>query len=958
MAASKSLNIFLLNIRSLRHKTTEIQLLIHEIEEKSGTKFDILALTETWAKKDEIPMLQIEGFSLVLQEKVNYRGGGVAMYFRHGLSFETDEIVSTTHNALRFRIHGSVGCQLSGLLIYKFPKSNKEIFYSELSAHASTLGSNSVIMGDMNIDLLKLADSSPYLNILTSLGYQSMVNIPTREVAPVSTCIDHVFFRAKSAANGMFVEDCLVHPVGLSDHHSLLIKIKGFEDKVISQPASNKKLIKFINWETLNASLLAVDWGAFLSGEDVNVVYNKFLRKLNELVTDNTTLIRKYTSKHKRNPWASPLLVRLSKQKNDLYILVKKFSNNLYLKEQYRKMSRKVQAQAIIDKKKYFGGLLENSVTNPRRYWQIINGTLGKQKNPIDRISVNSTTYQVVGNEELVADLFNNYFVGITRALADGNSTQSPIHSQFSNGRYLHSTFTPPNSFFMYPVTSCEIIEAIKSVSNKKSVGYDGLRVDIIKNCAYSLLEPLSIVFNLSFTQGIFPDGLKTAVVIPIYKSGAKDDLSNYRPISLLPSVSKILELIVKNRLISFLNDAKFFSERQFGFLSGRSTDGALLSHVTDIVSHIERGSFSVAIYMDIKKAFDTVDHTILLEKLEKCGIRGPTLGWFSTYLRNRCQVVRIGDGLSCSQMVTSGVPQGSTLGPLLFLIYVNDLLKLKVKGRIFSFADDTSILFSAKTKTELIHKINSDLKLITAWFSEHKLHLNLDKTNIISFGFQKLNIQQSIKLHLNPHCVDQCNCPSLNQVSEIKYLGVILDEKLSWGPHTINLQKKLRKLNYMLYHASRLITRRHLLRIYRAMYEPVLRYGIIHWGHALKKYVTPLKVLQKFSIRIIAGIKRRESTKKFFQEFDILNFEQILKLFSVKYGHRHFGTFGLAEAPISGLRERGPMLIKPKWRRDSSRAQGAYSIPTVFNSLPLEIRKIPFHTQFSKCARKYIVHN
>lgn len=951
-----SFNIFLLNIRSLRHKFTEFQLLIHEFETKMGRSFDIIALTETWLRVDEAMMFQLEGYSLALQERVNSRGGGVAIYIRQGLISETTEIFSTTHNALKFQIQSLDGCKFSGLLIYKFPKSNKQLFMSELTNNVSTLGSNSIILGDMNIDLLKHDDSSSYLNLLASLGFEPKNLDPTREVANSSTCIDHVFCRSGST-NGISIPEYQIIPVGLSDHHSICFKLKGFGHQIAVGSESSRQFRQVTNWESLNQSLLAENWNDALMGEDVNSVYNRFLQILNTHITNNTNLIRIPKSRQKRNPWASPQLIRLSKQKNDLYLLVKKYNSNEYLKSQYKKVSKKVQEQAIKDKKNYYGGLLDGSVGNPRRYWQVIKGTLGAQKNPIERITVDSITHQVPGNEVKVANFFNDYFIQITRSLAAENSL--PITKQpSSTNKHVTTSPTqspPSNSLFLHPVTSTEILDAIRLMSNKKSVGLDGIKVDIMKNCAYSLLEPLGTIINLSFVTGIFPDGLKTAVVIPIHKAGAREEISNYRPISLLSVISKIIELIVKNRMVAFLDRNQFFSDRQFGFLSGRSTDGALLSHITDVVSHIERGSLSVALYLDIKKAFDTVDHRILLDKLEKCGIRGLSLNWFSTYLRNRYQVVRIGDGVSRPQTVMSGVPQGSTLGPLLFLIYVNDLLQLKITGRVYSFADDTSILFSAKSKTELVNKINFDLKLITSWFWEHKLHPNLNKTKILSFGFQNINLQNTIKLHLNPFCKQTCNCPFLDQVSEIKYLGVTLDERLSWGPHTLNLQKKLRKLNYMMYHANKLVTRKHLLRIYRAMYDPVLKYGIIHWGHAPKKFIAPLKVLQKYCVRIMAGIKRRDHTKKYFKEFEIMNFDQILKLLSVKYGHKHFSSFGLVDAPIPGLRDRGPTLVKPNWRRDSSRAQAAYSIPTTFNSLPIEIRKTTFHTHFQKLVCEYI---
>lgn len=494
MANSNSINFFLLNIRSLRHKLTEFQLLIQELEIKIGSKFDVLALVETWLRTDEAPMFQIEGYNLVLQERPNIRGGGVAMYVRHGLFFQSTEVLSSTHNALKFQIQNPVGCKFSGLLIYKFPKSNRELFMSELLHNATTLGNNSVIMGDINIDLLKHDDSSSYRNLLESLGFESKNLNPTREVANASTCIDHVYYRSGSSTNGASITDCQVIPIGLSDHHALIFSLNSPVRQSALRSANTKKFKKVTDWETLNSALLAEDWDAALSGENVNVVYSSFLAKLKMHVSNNTKSIKKSTSRHKRNPWASPLLVRLSKQKNDLYILVKKYSDNIYLKSQYKKMSRKVQALAINDKRKYFGGLLESSVNNPRRYWQIIRGITGGQKTSFERVTVDSVTYQVQGNEEKIANLFNDYFIGITRSLASENAVTSTMHT-YNTSVKPPSTYSPSNSLFMHPVTSAEILDAIRLVSNKKSVGYDMISVDILKNCAYSLLKPLEKIF-------------------------------------------------------------------------------------------------------------------------------------------------------------------------------------------------------------------------------------------------------------------------------------------------------------------------------------------------------------------------------------------------------------------------------------------------------------------------------
>lgn len=256
-------------------------------------------------------------------------------------------------------------------------------------------------------------------------------------------------------------------------------------------------------------------------------------------------------------------------------------------------------------------------------------------------------------NEALVANFLNKYFTGITQTLAAENRDPTVLQTPLIN----YEDNSTSNSLFIFLITSSEILDSIKAVANKNSIGYDGVRVDILKNCMHSLLEPLGILFNLSVSQGVFPDQLKTAVVVPIHKSGAQTEIYNYRPISIISVLSKILELIVKNRVLAFLNHNGFFSDRQFGFLPSQSTDGALLSHITDIVNNIERGSFAVALYLDIRKVFDTVDHDILLEKLQSCGIRGPTLDWFSSYPRNRYQVMRVGEEFSNPLKITSGVP-------------------------------------------------------------------------------------------------------------------------------------------------------------------------------------------------------------------------------------------------------------------------------------------------------------
>lgn len=489
-------------------------------------------------------MIQIEGYSLVLQDRAEGRGGGVALYIRQRLAFTTIDILATTQNAISFRLQGINGSHLTGLLIYRFPKSNRELFYKELANNISDLGENAIIMGDINIDLFRVTESAAYSNLLSSMGFTSHMNQPTREVFPYSTCIDHVHFRSKVKVNIVAVKDCFAKPTRLSDHHAVVIRLRGLTHQLTFASVNKKHTIKFINWDALNTSLLGEDWNSLLSGNNVNEMFATFYRKLSTLLAKNIKFIKKSSCKIKRNPWASELLVRLAKQKNDLYLLIKKHPDNDYLKSQYKKLSQKVQQQTISDKKDYFGDLLEDSGLNSRKYWQVVGKVTGTERKGIDIIQINSI-HDGSQNQLLVANEFNNYFTGVTQKLAA--KIRDPKAPQISKSPYANLLNPSPHSFFMYPITPSEIINAVKAISNKNSVGTDGVGSEVLKNCMYGLLAPLGILFNLSVTEGVFPNLLKTAIIVPVFKSGLQSELSNYRPIAILLVISKLLELIVKN---------------------------------------------------------------------------------------------------------------------------------------------------------------------------------------------------------------------------------------------------------------------------------------------------------------------------------------------------------------------------------------------------------------------------
>ena len=282
---------------------------------------------------------------------------------------------------------------------------------------------------------------------------------------------------------------------------------------------------------------------------------------------------------------------------------------------------------------------------------------------------------------------------------------------------------------------------------SSRSCGYDGLSMHLLKRIIHPLVTPITHICNLSLSTGIFPNSLKIAKIIPIYKKDDASQIKNYRPISLLPVISKILEKIAYERLYKFLIDNHILNPVQFGFRKGFSTDFAIIQTCDKIINSLANKMHIIGVFMDLSKAFDTINHEILLKKLHNYGIRGTVLSWFRDYLFHRQQYVAFHSSTSSKSYITCGVPQGSILGPLLFLIYINDIIKSSSLLTYVLFADDTSVFYSHKCLNTLVNTLNSELAKISTWFKCKKLSLNIDKTCFINFNTSQsqLNIPNNI---------------------------------------------------------------------------------------------------------------------------------------------------------------------------------------------------------------------
>ena len=385
--------------------------------------------------------------------------------------------------------------------------------------------------------------------------------------------------------------------------------------------------------------------------------------------------------------------------------------------------------------------------------------------------------------ERDIANKFNDYIVSVGPELS--KKIERP---KFKFTKYLPNNTA--SSVFFTPVSPAEVYSIIKELKIS-SARLDEIPVKVIKSCSMYISTPLATIINKSFTTGSFPDKVKESKVIPIFKAGDHSENSNYRPISILPAFSKVFETAIKNRLIDYFNSNDILYKKQYGFRKNSSTLLPLLDLTSSVYKAIENNKYCLSIFIDLSKAFDMLNHNILLQKLSCYGIRGPPLDLICSYLSNRKQCVCYNSVFSDFKPVTTGVPQGSVLGPLLFLIYINDLPKTSSVVSFILFADDTTITFSSDNIIELESVLNRELHIISDWFKANKLTLNTKKTNFILFRSQKSKYHKpSISINGSP----------ILQTNHTKFLGIEIDDTLSYKLHITKLENKISSVIGILY--------------------------------------------------------------------------------------------------------------------------------------------------------------
>ena len=422
----------------------------------------------------------------------------------------------------------------------------------------------------------------------------------------------------------------------------------------------------------------------------------------------------------------------------------------------------------------------------------------------------------------------------------------------------------------MRPTDEGEIDKIIKKLGNKKSPGHDNIKSDLIKMVVNEICYPLKIIINQSLSTGTVPNDMKIAKVVPIYKKDSPQQFGNYRPVSVLPTFSKILERIVHDRCYDFMVKHDVLYQKQYGFRNNHTTYMAVLDFVKDVSKASDNNKLTLGVFMDLSKAFDTIDHNILLDKLYHYGFRGISHAWFSDYLSNRSQYVNYNNTISSYEKVTCGVPQGSILGPLLFILYMNDICNTSKLLSFILFADDTTVFLSDTDINVLYETMNRELKEVCNWFKCNKLSLNASKTNLMLLGtaYKTRNSNTTHSIYL-----DGCK---LTRVAHTKFLGMIIDENLTWKTHIENVCKLCSRNIGVLNKVKHFLPKKSLYQLYCSFILPYLTYGILLWGNASMNYMTKVFKLQKRALRIISNSSYLCHTKPLFEKYNTMTIFQL----------------------------------------------------------------------------------
>ena len=874
------LSVIQLNIRGLNSKLGDLKYLIDNSFRHQEP--NIILLCETWLKSNS-PRPNIPGYTLERNDRKRKQGGGVGILISVKNNYKRRPDLETFGDSIMESCFIELESNKNNLIIgslYRPPNTPAPEFVERFNSLLATVEreNKSMILGlDHNMDMLKQRSHKQtrlFLESIYTHGLVPLITKPTRISQNTATLIDNILTSQKltgSSRQGIICDHTSDHLpcYALFDN----INLKKKEDIMIKSRDMRKG-----NMDALKRKLAE---GILLPPLELNIndQFDYFHDQLLKTIDNYIPLVdRKINHRSiRRERWLTAGLLRSIKKCKTLYNKYVRNRSDKCLFEKYTRYNNLLQKTKRHAKKSYYHDQCTTHKSNVKKLWQTINYVIRKTNNKtetIDKLKINNIAEY---RGEVIAEELAKYFANVGKTYADRINPP-----RCSETDYLNQIPRNMSTIYLTPVSSTEIEKILRTLQPKTSYGTDCISNKLLKEIGSFVIEPLQLIFNKSLELGIFPDRMKIAKVIPLFKNKSRELASNYRPISLLLTLSKILEKIMYTRVYNFLDQTNQLYISQYGFRKRHACEHAVGELVSQIVKGLEEGKQTAAVFLDLSKAFDTLSHNSVLLKLERYGLRGKCADWFRSYLSDRKLLVSCktddlsGESESKVHSVEYGAPQGSCLGPLIFLIYCNDLQIHLLYLSCIQFADDTTLYISHFKLSYMTFALNHDLDVLQDWFWANKLTLNVNKSVCILFS--RSPNPNLLELEINGEPIPQTDCT--------KFLGLWIDQNLNWKEHINCLIIKLSRNVNLLKMGKSFLTPDTQKVVYYAQIHSNLAYGLSVWGSmAPKGSLHKIQTIQNSSVSLING---NNAVRENFSKYKILNVEQTIELEVCKLWHKH----------------------------------------------------------------------
>ena len=931
---AKGIHIAHINVRSIANKWELLKINF------MSANLHVLGLSETWLNgglpnelytlSNDYTLLRNDRSWLDDSGSQIKKGGGVAMYIKKNLDFsETSHSHLNTSNVNLESQWISIKQKNSKLIllgnVYRPPQGNIDAFIHVLETILSSLDLSKIelyIMGDINIDFndKKNVSTKKIISSIKPYGLNQIIKNTTRYSRDKDSLID-VFI-----TNSNCISNSGVCDVNISDHQMILLTRKRIRTRKRKCTFMGRSYRKY-NKNEFQDRLRDADWESFDSSNDVTTKWDILIKMINVII-DVKCPLKCYKAKQEKEPWITPPLLELIKDKDNALKKAKRKKDETLWKEAKRlrndctKRLRNARADYIKEN-------LENNQGNPKKFWKNIQNILPnkKKKSTVTFDLYNSKADKQVDNKQ-TADFINDFFVSIGPNLSKNNKERWNYYGHHTD-LILEDIYTSIE----------EVINLCNNININKSSCIENLSAEVLRDAFLAVPEKITELLNCSFNSSIIPTSWKVAKVTPLQKPGNSKEVSNLRPVSLLPLPSKLIEKIVHNRIHNHCNTNKLLDKRQGGFRPNHSTTSTTAYFINDLYKAINEKQVSIAVFIDAMKAFDTVNHQILLNKLKYFGIIGKNYKWIENYLSERKQCTIANDIISKEKLITCGVPQGSVCGPLFFLLYINDISSSLKKCKVSLYADDTVLYISHNDVQIAARLVQQDLNLLNKWCKQNKVTINCKKTKYCVFG-----TRSTIKKSRNIDTIISLNENVLDRVCSYKYLGFILDDRLNFNRHISELCRIVTHKLYLLARIRRYITKSACITIFKSMILSLIEYGdIIYEGTTMKNLDDITKLFYR-GLRICCQSNEKITKQQLCTECNISPLEIRREVHLLLFMHKQTCKKELLKSSKINTRlHRGPVFDMYKPNMEKTKQNIMYRGAITWNALSAENRKKEF---------------